>query len=228
MATIKYAEKKYNGASWDTYYPKTTGDQIIDDATHRLTTDAEKAAWNAKAARPASPTAGNLAQLDANGDLVDSGKKVNNAGTGAGDLWTADQVQAAIDAAAAGTGSALKPAVADIAALKALNTTSATAYPDRCLINVEAKGLYRLDRDSSTASDDDRIVAPTTGVGRWFKMASAINDHDNLSGLQGGATGEHYHLTAAQAARAAAAPLVTVGTAQPASPLAGDLWLDTN
>ncbi len=227
MAT-KYTEKKFNGSSWETFYPKTTGDQIIDDATHRLTTDTEKTAWNGKAARPASPTAGDLAQLDANGDLVDSGKKINDAGTGTGVLWTAAQVQAAIDAAASGTGSTLKPAVADVTALKALNTTLAATYPDKCLINVEAMGLYRLDRDSSDAGDDNRIVAPTTGVGRWFKMSSAINDHANLSSLQGGAAGEYYHLTATQQARAIAAPIFTVGTAQPTSPTAGDFWFDTN
>ena len=96
-----------------------------------------------------------------------------------------------------GTGSALFAPVADLDALKAINTTSATTYPDKGLILVEAIGLYRLDRDSSATADDNLVIAPTTGTGRWYKMSSPTNDHGTLSGLQGGTTNEYYHLTAA-------------------------------
>lgn len=106
--------------------------------------------------------------------------------------------QAQIDNLSAGLGGRLLSPVADIAALKAINTTSSTNYPDKTMINVEDTGLYRLDRDSAAAGDDNRIVEPTAGVGRWIKMAASINDHNLLSNIQGGTTGEYYHLTSAQ------------------------------
>lgn len=96
------------------------------------------------------------------------------------------------------------------------------------MINCETLGLYRLDRDSAVAGDDNRIVAPTAGVGRWFKMSATINDHNNLSNIQGGASGDYYHLTSAQQTRAIAVSLFTVGTTQPGSPATGDFWFDTN
>ena len=104
-----------------------------------------------------------------------------------------------VDTVATGGGSSsLKAAVADITELKALDTTSDTEYSDKCLINVEENGLYRFDRDSNDVGDDDRIVQPTDGVGRWFKMATSIVDHNNASNIQGGSTGERYHLTSAE------------------------------
>ena len=59
--------------------------------------------------------------------------------------------------------------VADLAALKALNTTTAADWPDQWLIHAETLGIYALDRESSAAADDNLVIAPTTGVGRWIK-----------------------------------------------------------
>lgn len=78
--------------------------------------------------------------------------------------------QAAIDTAFAGVASRLAPPVADIAALKALDTTSATDWPDKIMILAETIGQYRLDRESSAANDDDGVIQPTVGVGRWIKL----------------------------------------------------------
>lgn len=120
---------------------------------------------------------------------------INDAGTSATETWSASKINTELNNIAAGIGTRLHTAVQDITALKAIDTTTAADYPDKSLISVEDKGLYRLDRDSSDAGDDDRIVQPTAGVGRWFKMSASINDHNNLSNMQGGTTGERNHIT---------------------------------
>lgn len=59
--------------------------------------------------------------------------------------------------------------VADIAALKALVVADRR---DRDLILVAAKNaVYRYDSGSAAAGDDDRIVEPTAGAGRYFLVS---------------------------------------------------------
>lgn len=99
-----------------------------------------------------------------------------------------------------GGGGAIAPPVQDITALKAIDTTSAGAWPDKIEILVEDTGLYRLDRDSSDSESLPSIVAPTTGVGRWFRISAHIDDHNQLANIQGGTTGERNHLTNAELA----------------------------
>ena len=125
-------------------------------------------------------------------------REINDSGTGSEDLWSASKISTEVGNLAAGISSRIATPVSDVTALKAVDTTSADSYPDKIIVNVEDKGLYRLDRDSSETGDDDRVVAPTTGVGRWLKLSSSINDHNNLSNTQGGTTGEKYHLTSDQ------------------------------
>ena len=72
-------------------------------------------------------------------------------------------------------------AVQDVAALKAIDTTDAGLYPDKMVINVEDKGIYRLDRNSSATANDDTVVAPTAGTGRWFRMVSALVVKNNFT-----------------------------------------------
>lgn len=60
--------------------------------------------------------------------------------------------------------------VADLLALKALDTTIAKDWPDKWAIYVESVRLfYALDRESTAAGDDDLIVSPVAGVGRWIR-----------------------------------------------------------
>lgn len=75
-----------------------------------------------------------------------------------------------------GSGSTVKDGVADIPELKALDTTTALAFPDKVLILVEDSGTYRLDRQSMALEDVPRIVTPTTGSGRWFRITSIFAD----------------------------------------------------
>jgi len=119
-------------------------------------------------------------------------RSINDSGTAATDLWSAQKIGNELDNVSASLSSSIQVPVADITALKAIDTTS---MGDKSLINVESKGLYRFDAESTDTGDDDRVVQPTTGSGRWLKMSASINDHNNLSNIQGGATGEYNHVT---------------------------------
>ncbi len=78
-----------------------------------------------------------------------------------------DDIEAAMSSIAAG----IHLPVANIAALKALDTTSSTDYPDKYIITVEAvNNIYMHDRDSAAVGDDDLVVEPTVGTGRWIKL----------------------------------------------------------
>lgn len=176
---------------------------------------------DSKMAKVASPVNNNLIKQDADGNAVNAGVAINDAGTGTATLWTASKVQTLIDGVSSGQGAKLAAPVQDVAALKALNTTNTTTWPDKIMILVEGTGLYRLDQnDSTTVGDDNRVVTPTEGTGRWFKMSSAINDHNNLSTIQKSSTNagtEAYHLKQAtveslEAATAQLDQLKTTGT----------------
>jgi len=126
------------------------------------------------------------------GDIVRSKLTFNDSGTTTNEIISAAQVNTRIDNAVSGVGSRLLAPVSNISSLKALNTTN---LEDKSLINVEDSGLYRFDKDSTVTGDDNRVVVPTIGPGRWFKMSSSINDHNNLSNIQGGTVNQYYHLT---------------------------------
>jgi hypothetical protein len=146
----------------------------------------------------ASSTSGNVPTFaNTTGDLLASGYSVETSSLvgSSSALARADVIKAAIDSVTAGMSSGLASPVADLTAIKATNTTDAGNWPDKVMMLVETLGLYRLDRESSAAGDDNLIIQPTTGVGRWYKMSSITTDHGLLSGIQGGITGERYHVT---------------------------------
>ena len=65
--------------------------------------------------------------------------------------------------------------VADVTTLKALDVTT---YSDGAIITVKAKGMYRYDPLSSATPDDDKVVEPSAGPGRWLRMTDAeIDSH---------------------------------------------------
>jgi len=119
-------------------------------------------------------------------------REINDSGTLSTDLWSAQKISSEIDNVSSNLSGRLLAPVGDIAGLKAIDTSSLT---DKILINVETKGLYRFDLESTDTGDDDRIVTPTVGSGRWIKMNASINDHNNLNNIQGGAVGEYNHIT---------------------------------
>lgn len=64
--------------------------------------------------------------------------------------------------------------VADISALKNI---AAANRVDKMIVLVEAAGLYRFDAESSTAGDDNLVVQPAAGTGRWIKISEITVTH---------------------------------------------------
>lgn len=86
--------------------------------------------------------------------------------------------------------------VQDVAELTALDGVQLN---DKMLRLVEDIGaIYRYDAQSVIAADGDGVVLPVGNVGRWIKVSAAIQNHELLTGLQGGAAGDHLHLTTAE------------------------------
>lgn len=48
MAEINVQMKQRNGSVWDSIFPKTKAENVVESATKRFVSDAEKAAWNEK------------------------------------------------------------------------------------------------------------------------------------------------------------------------------------
>lgn len=68
-----------------------------------------------------------------------------------------------------------KVAVANIAALKAIPASGTTGRRDNDLIYVDtALAVYRFDSGSSDTGDDDIIVEPDSGSGRWILVTKDV------------------------------------------------------
>ena len=116
------------------------------------------------------------------------------------DAATMKWVNDTLAAVASGVGAALHTPVADLAAAKAV---TAANRADKMLMNIESLGLYRFDAEETTASDDKLYIRPTdiasdATAGRWVQVSSIVNVHNLLNNIQGGTTGEYYHLTSAR------------------------------
>jgi hypothetical protein len=113
-------------------------------------------------------------------DLSDAGKinqfvsqaekdkiaKIETAGDGTKVLANNGQY---IIVSASGGGGIIAP-VADLTTLKNIDTTSEADYPDKWVIYVESlKVFYAMDRESIATADDDLVVAPVAGPGRWIR-----------------------------------------------------------
>lgn len=97
-------------------------------------------------------------------------------GVGGSYLPTLGPVFGTIDTAFTGVKGGMHSPVATIAALKAVPATGATARADNqtCLVDAgptSGAALYQFDSASSTAGDDNLVVVPTSGTGRWKKIA---------------------------------------------------------
>lgn len=75
-----------------------------------------------------------------------------------------------------------KKSVADITALKAITNTGSTARVDNDQVYVKSmKASYVFDSGASDTGNDDTIVTPTAGTGRWFKLSRMINQVQNFT-----------------------------------------------
>jgi hypothetical protein len=84
-------------------------------------------------------------------------------------------------------------------------------------------GRIIVQKSASTATTIENVVTTT------FNQA-AVSNHEDLSGLQGGTTGEHYHLTNAQHTAYGTATALTAGTPETsgATGTAGQVLYDTS
>ena len=142
----------------------------------------------------------NQLYIDAN--LDHNAKKVSNIADAVAlnDGVALGQMNTAIANATSGLGNSIHTPVADLAGAKAI---IASDRADKMIMNIEALGLYRFDLESTAASNDSTVIRPTdiasdVTAGRWIKMSSALSDHNLLSGLQGGTTGQYYHLSSTE------------------------------
>ena len=90
--------------------------------------------------------------------------------TGDGSKYLADDGQ--YKTVSGGSSSLLDP-VADLAALKAINTTTFTTIKE---IQVQTLGKYKFQSASTLTGDDNLVITPTTGssAGRWVKQSMVI------------------------------------------------------
>jgi lysophospholipase L1-like esterase len=57
---------------------------------------------------------------------------------------------------------------ADLAAIKAVDTTSTTTYTDGVMVRVLTLGTFEFSRTSTAVGDDVNVIVPTTGGGKWL------------------------------------------------------------
>ncbi len=77
-------------------------------------------------------------------------------------------------------------------------------YDDGIIFVRSNKSLYFFDVDSTEDPDGVTVIAPALGDGRWIAVGSngtSPVNHESLQGLQGGAEGDHKHLTASERLR---------------------------
>ena len=99
-----------------------------------------------------------------------------------------------VDAATSLVSGRLAAPVQSLAELEALAGST-----DKEMILVEDNGsLYRFDQQSVLAADGSNVIEPSDGIGRWIKVSAAVQNHEMLSGLAGGASNDHLHLTTAE------------------------------
>jgi hypothetical protein len=130
-------------------------------------------------------------------------RKIDDSSNTSTNLWSASKIKSQIDNATTGVASGILDPVDD---LTALGNVVVTSNEDKYIINVDGQGLYRYDFGSTSLVDSPKIIAPLSEVGRFIRMNSPLDDHNLLSGKQGGGTvsgdEEFYHLTSDQHATA--------------------------
>lgn len=135
-------------------------------------------------------------QLNIDQNLNINSRKIVNLSEGTDPNDAVNKSQ--LDNAVAGLSAGLKAPVQSINDLKAIDVK---ASDDKWMCLVEDDGLYRYDHQSTLTPDDKDVVKPNNvdlpDAGRWVKINSNINAHNNLSNIQGGTVTERYHLSLA-------------------------------
>jgi hypothetical protein len=107
-----------------------------------------------------------------------------------------------VDLAVASLSSAWAAGVQDVTGLQAI--TALQRVDKQCRLVEDTGSVWRFDAQSTTAADGTSVIAPSAGSGRWFKSQSTTPNHNLLTNLQGGSSGDFYHLTFADYQKAVA------------------------
>ena len=99
----------------------------------------------------------------------------------------------------------LKQPVATVAELR---LTPVGDVDDKSLIFCEeTEKLYAYDLESVAVDDGSTVIQPAAGAGAWLSVTETAPvgsvAHNSTTGLQGGTSGEYFHLTAAELAKLA-------------------------
>ena len=184
-----------SSADWSTFNGKqaslgyTPVNQAGDTMTGLLTLSGAPTATNHAATKSYVDT-GLSAKVDLAGGtmsglLILSADPVANLGAA-----TKQYVDSAVSSVTGEYGAPVQ-STADLTAL-----TGTTDLVDKMIRLVEDNGsLYRYDSTSSIVADGSEVIEPVGGVGRWIKISAAVQSHEQLSNLQGGAANDHVHLT---------------------------------
>lgn len=87
---------------------------------------------------------------------------------------------------------------APVQTLVELTALPFASLQDKEMRLVEDEGaIFRFDVQSTVATDGVDVVSPDDvgATGRWVKIMAATQSHESLKDLQGGAAGDHLHLT---------------------------------
>jgi hypothetical protein len=90
---------------------------------------------------------------------------------------------------------------APVQAIADLTAIAIATLQDKQMRLVEDEGaIFRFDAQSTIATDGTDVVEPADAgaAGRWIKVQAATQSHESLKNLQGGAAGDHLHLTTAE------------------------------
>lgn len=75
-----------------------------------------------------------------------------------------------IEAFAEQTLQNMHKSVKSLADLRAINTSDTALFKNGTLIMVQDNGMYSFNRNSTADDDNNAIIAPTTGGGRWITI----------------------------------------------------------
>lgn len=202
-----------------------TSAYLVTDASNRTVTDTQINYWDAKQAAlgyapvdragdtmtgplvlSGNPTASNEASNKSYTDTQDALKLNLTGGTLSGDLILASDPTANLGAS---TKQYVDSAVSNVSGKYAapvqslVDLSALSAFADKQIRLVEATGaIFRYDVESTETVDGVAVLAPDSitppAPGRWIKVQSATQNHNVLTGLQGGAANDYLHLTTAE------------------------------
>jgi phage-related tail fiber protein len=137
---------------------------IVEDADHRFITDIERTAWNNKTDKITAGVLNNIVTISTGGNIQDSGKAFNDAGTTVNDILSASQVLSHIEN---------PPAMSKVEVFRSNNQATTTATWTKVLFNAEV--LDRFNEFDSTTNNRFTAIK----AGRYLVEAIVSITHND-------------------------------------------------